>query len=184
MSVQPRGVVTAEEFFTLDAPEPRGWELLEGVLEVIPSPSIRHQTIVKRLFLSLSPLEAQGLASVWMGVAVVLEETSVLIPDFLVVRAERAGIIKPHAIVGPPDLAVEVLSPSTKRRDQQVKTRIYARAGVPTLWIVDPDDDRVDVHRLRRRSYGKPTALRPPGVLRHDDLPGLEVDLSALFARS
>lgn len=183
MSAQPRGAVTAEEFFTLEAPEPRGWELLEGTLEVIPSPTVRHQTIVKRLFMALSPLEGRGLASVWLGLAVVLEETSVLVPDLLVVRAERANIIQPHAIVGPPDVAVEVLSPSTRRRDEQVKTRVYARAGVPTLWIVDPDDDRVDVYRLRRRAYGKPAVLRPGDVLDHDDLPGLEVELSALLER-
>ncbi len=176
--------LTADEFLRLTPPETERWELLDGVVVVSPSPSLRHQLLAKRLFAHLLELERGGLGSAWWGIDSVLGARNVLEPDVLFVKAERSEILQPHAIMGPPDLVVEVLSPSTRRRDRVVKARIYARAGVPTLWIVDPDDDRVDVHRLRRRSYGKPTALRPPALLRHDDLPGLEVDLSALFARS
>jgi Uma2 family endonuclease len=176
-------LLTADEFFQLAPPETERWELLEGVVAVSPRPTLWHQELAARLFEALRALQRAGVGRVWMEVAVTLDDQNVLVPDLVFVRAERGDIVQPHAIVGAPDLVVEVLSPSTERRDQQEKSRIYARAGVPTLWIVDPDDDRVDVYRLRHRVYGKPTTLRPPGVLRHDDLPELEVDLGALFAR-
>ncbi len=175
--------LTADEFLRLTPPEAERWELLGGVVVVSPSPSLRHQLLAKRIFAHLLAAEGRGVGTAWWGIDSVLGPHDVLQPDVLFVRAEHADVLQPHAIVGPPDLVVEVLSPSTRRRDRVVKSRVYARAGVPTLWLVDPDDDRVDVHRLRRRTYGRPTALRPPETLRDPDLAGVAVDLTALFAR-
>ncbi len=180
-------LLTADEFFQLTPPEGERWELLDGAVVVSPRPSLWHQEVAARLFEALRALQRAGAGRTWYEVDVALGERDVPIPDLVFVRADRPDVIQPHAIVGPPDLVVEVLSPSTKRRDRGPKRRLYARAGVPTLWVIDPgedpDDDRVDVYRLRRRTYGKPTTLRPPETLRHQDLPDLAVDLTALFVR-
>jgi Uma2 family endonuclease len=144
---------------------------------------MRHQDLAKRLFPAFLSVEARKLGCVWWGISVVLGEHDVLIPDLVFVSAERLEIRQAHALVGAPDLAVEILSPSTRARDEQVKAKLYARAGVRILWIVDPDDDRLDVYRLRSRAYGQPTPYRAPEVVREATLPGLEVDLEALFFR-
>lgn len=177
-------LLTADEFLQLAPPGRERWELLDGVLVVSPRPSLWHQELAGRLYEALRLLQRAGVGRAWFEVDVALGERDVLVPDLVFVRAGRPEVVQPHAIVGPPDLVVEVLSPSTRRRDRVVKRRIYARAGVPTLWLVDPDEDRIDVYRLRRRTYGKPRSVRPPDVLRDDDLPGLEIDLRVLFARN
>ena len=60
---------------------------------------------------------------------------------------------------GPPDLAVEVLSPSTRRRDEMIKRRLYERMGVGEYWIVDPEIEALKVFRLKAGKYER-TELR------------------------
>ena len=71
-------------------------------------------------------------------------------PDILFVSNERRGIIGEKQVLGAPDLVVEILSPSTAHRDRGVKLDLYARRGVREYWIVDPDEDVVDVWRFGR----------------------------------
>jgi Uma2 family endonuclease len=79
---------------------------------------------------------------------VIFGEGDYLEPDLLFVRREREEIVKDHAMVGAPDLVVEVLSPSTSRRDRGLKRERYAAYGVPEYWIIDTDLVQVDVYRL------------------------------------
>jgi Uma2 family endonuclease len=62
---------------------------------------------------------------------VVLAEDGVLTPDFLFIRRARRQIIGPKAIEGPPDIVVEILSPTTRQRDLGIRMELYARFGVP-----------------------------------------------------
>jgi len=73
-------------------------------------------------------------------------------PDILFVAREHSDRIGEQAY-GPPDLAVEVLSPATRRTDRLEKTVEYARAGVREYWIVDPDGQTVEVFILREGAY-------------------------------
>ena len=50
--------------------------------------------------------------------------------------------------LGPPDLAVEILSPSTAAKDRDLKLELYRQAGVPDYWIVDPEAHQVTVYHL------------------------------------
>ena len=68
---------------------------------------------------------------------VVLSDTEVVLPDMLFISNERSHIIRDEAIHGAPDLVIEVLSPSTERRDRVVKREMYARHGVMEYWLVD-----------------------------------------------
>lgn len=169
--------LTVDDYFRVTPPDVRRWELLGGVLVVSPSPWMWHQELVKRLLWALQPLEARGLGRAWTDPNVVLGERDVVDPDVVYVRAERRQIVEEHAILGPPDLVVEVLSPSTRRRDLTVKRRLYARTGV-LYWAVDPKGPHVEVFRPGTR---RGVVVAPPEVLREPAL-DLEVDLAALFA--
>ncbi len=68
---------------------------------------------------------------------VILSPYSVLQPDIALVRKSRGGLLTHRGIEGPPDLVVEILSPSSAERDRGRKMQIYAHYGVPEYWIVD-----------------------------------------------
>ena len=84
----------------------------------------------------------------WAPTDVVLSPESVVQPDILFVSNERRGIITEANVSGAPDLVVEILSPSTAERDRELKLTLYARYGVREYWIVDPDDETVEVMEL------------------------------------
>jgi Uma2 family endonuclease len=159
------------------------YELLDGVLEEVASPHVRHQRIVGRLHILLfRSLQERGLGEVLLAPCdAVLDEHTALQPDLLFVRAERAGVVEREYVRGAPDLVVEVLSESTRRKDVVRKARLYARAGVPWYWIVDPEVGRVEF--LRREGGGyelagsaeRPAHAEPPGF------PGVRLPLDELF---
>lgn len=74
-------------------------------------------------------------------------------PDLVFVRKERLGIVKEKWIDGPPDLVVEILSPTTEHRDRGIKLEAYAEFAVPEYWIVDPDRAFVEVYLLHKGFY-------------------------------
>jgi Uma2 family endonuclease len=90
-----------------------------------------------------------GLGEVLSGpFAVVLGDDTVTEPDLLFVRRDRLDVIEPdRGVLGPPDLVVEILSPSNRAYDRNLKRRRYQAAGVPEVWIVDADEDTIEVWR-------------------------------------
>jgi Uma2 family endonuclease len=158
-------------------------ELLEGELLVSPSPRTRHQVISWRLTALIAQhLDAHGGGSAFAApLDVVLDEHTVVEPDLFFVASDREGIITETNIQGAPSLVIEILS--QPRIDRVRKRDIYARFAVPEYWIVDPDADRVEVHRLRGEGYAKPEIIEPGEVLTTPLLAGLEIDVAALFRR-
>lgn len=165
-------------------PEGERYELLEGDLQLTPAPSPRHQLVAQRIELALiHHVEGNGLGQVLDApIDVVLSHTNVVQPDILFIRSDRLGIIGEKYIQGPPDLIVEVLSPSTRERDLVTKRRLYARFGVRELWLVDPDARTIEVcvhtgsdlttHRMFQNDMRLTSPL----------LPGLEIELTRVFS--
>lgn len=110
-------------------------ELLEGVVVVTGSPSEPHQAVVTRLVVALDRAcpEAYRIRAGPLGV-LVRDLSSGLLPDLVVLRADDRSSIERL-----PVLVIEVLSPSTRGRDEIDKRRLYARRGIPSYWLVDPE---------------------------------------------
>jgi Uma2 family endonuclease len=125
------------------------YETIAGELFVTPAPSLRHQTILKRLVRALDPyVEAHRLGDVWFApVDVVYGPMTLVEPDLLFVSATRREILTEQEVTAAPDLVVEVLSPSTARTDRGRKRALYQETGVREYWIVDPERNRVEVWR-------------------------------------
>ena len=143
--------ITVKEYFTY--PETtRPMELVYGVVREPPSPRYGHQSIVTRLTTLLGThVEERQLGRVLVSpMDVVLDEPGALVvqPDVIFIANERLDIIR-ERIWGPPDLAVEVLSPRTAARDRTVKLGWYRRYGVRECWLVDSRRYSVEVVDLK-----------------------------------
>jgi Uma2 family endonuclease len=128
-----------------DTEDGRKYEIFDGELVVTSSPSLWHQAVLKRLFLAFHELEKQKIARVYFApLDVVLSKTRVVQPDLLVIRSDRKEAFGKW-VTAPPDLAIEVLSPSNRHHDRVRKRRAYARYGIREYWIVDPDERTIEV---------------------------------------
>jgi Uma2 family endonuclease len=126
------------------------YELVDGVLVVSPSPRRLHQRAVLRLLRALDDACPPELEVLGAPFDVVLAEDTVMIPDVVVAR--RADLTD-EDLPAVPVLAVEVLSPSTRRFDLVLKRSRFEAAGVPAYWVVDPDEPRLIAWELRGGSY-------------------------------
>ena len=114
---------------------------------------------------------------------VLLSDTDVAQPDLLFVSHARAAIVTEANIQGAPDLVVEVLSPSTSARDRGYKRTLYAAHGELEYWLVDPEQQRVEVLTggeqglTQAASHGIGEALASPL------LEGLEIRVSQVLGR-
>ena len=163
-------------------------EIIDGELFVTPSPSARHQVLLGRLFLAIgNHLAAQpGAGHVFLSpLDVVFSPNDVVEPDLLFVAQDQLEILTPENVQGSPALVVEILSPGTRKTDEQTKRRLFSRADVREYWIVDPDADLIKVSR--RAPDGSFTRV---AELNADDgetltsplLPGFSLALTEFFA--
>ena len=161
-------------------------ELIDGRHYVSPSPRSRHQDILANLHLLLAPkVRELGLGRLFFApLDVIFSDFDVVEPDLLFVRKERAGIVQDW-VRGAPDLVVEIISPSTRPRDERLKRDLYERFGVAEYWLVDPEAETVAVYR-REGEQGwrdaEVVARESGDVLRSPLLPEVEAPLADLFA--
>ncbi len=132
-------------------------EIIEGDHYMNPAPSTYHQTVSKRLQYHLySGIELAGLGLVFYApVDVQLSEFDIVQPDLVVLLKTTQARVTPAKINGPPDLVIEILSPSTSDNDRHLKRRVYERSGVSEYWIVDPEVNRVTQLVLRDGIYAE-----------------------------
>lgn len=186
-----------EEFLNLpDEPRYKHAELWDGELVLMNPPIWVHQRIVTTLVFAIETWTRAGgsRGSVTIDPPVRIAEARAYLPDVAWFREEHARPVPGERhITAPPDLAVEVLSESTRRFDIFRKRRDYAAVGVRELWLIDPDGDDL-------RPGPTALVLRPPaepvhpaefvvvedldgtGALTSPLLPGLTVGLAGLIS--
>ena len=161
-------------------------ELVDGEHFVTPSPNTKHQRVVGRLFYALQEfLGKQPLGEVLLSpYDIVLSDLDVVEPDLVYVSRENRGRITAVNLQGPPDLAVEVISESSRRHDEVTKRKLYERAGVKEYWIVDPEIETVKVHRLTGGALARIAESSREGGDRLGSplLPGFSLELGRLFS--
>jgi Uma2 family endonuclease len=187
MKANPARVKLTYDDFLLFPEDGKRHELIDGEHYVTPSPNIRHQTILGNLhFLMRAWLEQHPVGRVFMApLDVVFTQFDVVEPDLLFVSRHRAAdILTAKHVTGAPDVVVEIGSPSTRKRDETIKRRLYERSGVSEYWIVDPDLDVLRVYRNRNGRFDRPVELRADAgdVLTSPHLGGLEMPVGRIFA--
>jgi Uma2 family endonuclease len=159
MALVARHDVTAEEFFAMTWLPPTA-QLIDGELVVVNTPRIRHQHVAGELYHRLRLWIAASPGRGYCGIPqdVRINDRNVYAPDVWWCCEDRIPDLDEIRLPWLPDLAVEVLSPSTRRYDLGVKRERYEETGVPELWIIDPRQGAlVPGHVLRRSEPKAPT---------------------------
>ena len=152
-----RGMTTipVEDWFTADdldslPDDGNRYELVDGELLVTPSPTVRHQALLLELAVLLRLAVPQGMRVLAAPMDVRFGPKRQVQPDVLVVRDEGLEGVRVESV---PLLVAEILSRSTRSRDQVTKRRVYEQAGVPSYWIVDPKKPSLTVLELHGGAY-------------------------------
>ena len=117
------------------------YELLDGQMLVTPAPAPMHQLVVGELFVLLRAASPPGYRALMAPVDWQPDPHTSLQPDLLVVAVDDIG---DKNVSAPLALAVEVLSPSTRRTDRLLKRSRYEDGGVGAYWIVDPTGPSIE----------------------------------------
>lgn len=159
-------------------------EIIGGELIVNPSPRRNHQDVSTDLHWLLSSyFRDSGFGRVWSHpVDLYVGPNDVVQPDLIAIRAARLDIYRPEGmVVEPPDIVVEIISPSSQRLDRVSKMALYARFGVPEYWIVDPEERLLVINTLNAGVYDQ-IAPASDGTIVSLAFPGLTVDPAVVFA--
>lgn len=149
-----------------------------------PAPTPRHQLASAELsYAMMTYLKKHGVGRLIPApIDVYLSETDVYQPDLLIIARERLSIIEPKCVKGAPDVIVEVLSPATGYYDLTHKKRVYEAAGVREYWIVDPQEQRVEVYALHEGRFHLISEATDEGTVTSTWLVGFSMDLDELFS--
>ena len=149
-----QGSYTLDDYYLL--PDEKRVELIDGVFYDMASPSGVHQELIGLLHLIFAGYvrDKKGSCKVFLSpfdVQLDRDNRTMVEPDLLVI-CKREQILM-RCCYGAPDLAIEIVSPSSRRKDLILKTQKYEHAGVREYWIVDPEKRQVIVYDFAHESY-------------------------------
>ncbi len=164
-------------------------EIIDGDVFAMNSPGSSHQRIVREISTQLAVFFAGKKCEVFYAPLDVIfcgkassdsEIGTVVQPDIMVVCDPAK--IEERGIVGPPDLIVEVASPSTASHDNIRKRALYEREGVQEFWIVSPSERLVRIYKLGNAGrYEIEEVFDDEALIQVSRFPGLSVDLKTVF---
>ena len=128
------------------------WELIEGVPYALASPSFKHQRVVGKIFRYLDEALEKECPDCVVGIDTdyIVSEDTVLRPDVFINCEEVED-----RLLKPPKVVFEVISPSTREKDEKLKRELYEREGVLYLVLVYPDLKKAKIYKLTDRGYKK-----------------------------
>lgn len=144
--------LTYNDYASLD--DDMRYELVKGNLELMsPAPSTIHQLFISNLNRQIDLTCKSDYFIFFAPIDVILSSTEVRQPDFAMVSRNRMDILTKRGIEGPPDLVVEITSPTSVKRDKIDKLATYAQYGIPEYWIVDPGMEALEQYLLKKDRY-------------------------------
>ncbi len=158
------------------------FEIINGKAFMSPAPELFHQRWARKIFVAIERhVESRKLGEVFFApVDVVLDEKNVVQPDLVFVSTANAGLLERRGIMGAPDLVVEVISPTSLRRDRYDKRELYARFSVREFWLADVANRSIEILALKPGGFQLMSCATTEGKIRSEVLPGFELDLASL----
>ena len=182
---KPRSKLTGADYLRLTPPSHRGvrYQLIEGELVKMAGANNAHQTFIGELYfaarLQIGPAGAFEIKLAPFDVYV--DDHNTFQPDLLFVSAERRHILGDRGVTGAPDIVVEVLSESTRRRDFNVKLPVYGRNGVREAWMADLRAETVSKYIGDGHTMMLAQVYAADDVLTSEAMPGVAIDLGPIF---
>ena len=184
---RPRTGMTGADYRAITPPSHRGrrFQLIEGDLIEMAGPSEPHQVFIGELYFAARlQIGAPGAYEIRLSpFDVAIDAANTFQPDLLFVSDARRHIFDGHGITGAPDVVVEVLSESTRRRDLTVKMPVYARSGVREMWVADLDARTVSKYAGDGVTLALVRVYQADETLISDAMPGVAIELAPIFAR-
>ena len=148
--VKRAATMTLEEFLNRpDTNQPMEYE--DGEVITLPMPTPKHQRILRRLTRMIEDRIVSG--EVFFAPLDVRLGSRVYQPDLLWVKAGGQATITDRIIEGAPDLVVEIVSPTSGKRDRRDKFATYEQHGVGEYWIVEPDAELIEIYVLAEGKF-------------------------------
>ena len=172
--------LTGAEFDALPYDEGRLWELLEGDLIDVPSPTLRHQRTVGKLLTSLNTgLMKEQKGECFPDVEFALGPNLRLRPDLAILLTPnwRSLDIDLSPVPGSPDIAIEIISPSERAGDSARKVKTYLKHGVQEVWQLFPLSSDILLHRAGSII----TVLRENDILSTPLLPDWQIAVAEIL---
>jgi Uma2 family endonuclease len=174
--------VTYEEWLRLPVVTEGREEVVNGEIRIMPPNKMPHARVVRTLtaaFLrQLDPATTEFVFSAF-GLVIRREPLTCRAPDLAVF--DRATLIEIDGYFhSPPQLAIEILSPSERRKDIEEKLRDYESIGTGEVWLVSPEAATVEVLLLENGRLAR-AAILADGVLRPRHFPGVEVKIDDIW---
>lgn len=183
-TVKPSGKLTYDDYIKL--PDEPGYrlEILDGMVVREPSPNVIHQRVLRRLARVLEDYfrvnDPEGEIFV-APLDVTLSDVNVIQPDIFYVSGEQKTIVKEVRIDGLPTMVIEIISPSSGRKDRLQKLQIYQKSQIPHYWLVDPAEKTLECFVLKDASYVLAAAGMDDDVVEHPSYNGLAIALMLLW---
>lgn len=157
-------------------------EIFNGELYMVPSPSIRHQTISLNIAVLIKNyLKDNSVGKLLTApVDVILSMKDVFIPDLVYVSNENKYILSEKNISGTPDFIIEILS-TNRTNDLVNKKNFYEKYGVREYWVIDPVEEEIIKFKLDNNKFIKSNHLDKTSKISIDTI-GLELLISDIFA--
>jgi Uma2 family endonuclease len=185
-----RGRFTRTDYRALDVDDHYWYELINGELVKKSAPSPLHQLVSIKLssLMHRFAVEHQLGVVLCAPVDVYVDDENVPQPDVLFIAQSNKNIITDEGIIGSPNLVVEILSPSSVKRDRSQKMHLYQRLVVPEYWIIDPRSQTLEIYLLQSEAednnnkiYDLDSYAVEAGVLVSAQLVGFSFDVAEIF---
>ena len=177
---------TTADLEVLSNDEWKRYEIIAGELFVTRAPDWNHQEVSGNIYAELRDWSRRtNLGKAVMTPGIIYTESDNVIPDVVWVSREKLATLLDSAghLTGSPELVVEVLSPGTanERRDKQVKLKLYSTQGVQEYWIVDQNQQQIQVYRRQNNQLTLTETLLTTDEITSQLLPGFRCSVEELF---
>ncbi len=179
LTIDRSKVWTIEDYLQLDV---ELCQLIDGNLVMTSAPNTEHQRIIGKLHILLHQFLGDREEVLLSPIDVFLDKKNIYQPDIVFVTGENSHLISERGLEGPPDLVIEVISPSNSFVDRYTKKKAYFKFGVKEYWIVDPANKSLEIYLLSQKNRDEPHSfVVNEGKVTSTIIKNLNFDLKELF---